>query len=70
MGECRILCALFHLLMAPSGSCLESLLQLRFGYVRVSLACDPEGGPYQVVICFILEYTKGFLGVKDAYVLF
>jgi hypothetical protein len=46
IGECRILYALFHLLIAPSGSRPESLLQLRFGHVQVSLARNPKGGSH------------------------
>ncbi len=69
-GECRLLCALFHQLLAPSGSRPEALLLLRFQDIRVSLARDPEGGPHQIVIRFTLEYTKGYLGSKDAYVPF
>ncbi|KAJ4307349.1 hypothetical protein N0V88_000733 [Collariella sp. IMI 366227] len=66
IGECRVLCALFHLLLAPSGSRPKALLLLRFKHVRVSLVRDPEGGPHQIVIRFTLKYTKGFLGAKEA----
>ncbi len=69
IGECRMLCALYHQLLAPSGSRPKALLLLRFKHIRVSLARDPEGGPHKIAIRFTLKYTKGYLGSKDAYVL-
>ncbi|KAK4148490.1 C2H2 finger domain protein [Chaetomidium leptoderma] len=66
IGECRMLCALYHQLLAPSGSRPKALLLLRFKHIRVSLARDPEGGPHKIAIRFTLKYTKGYLGSKDA----
>ena len=66
LGELRILAVLFLLLLAPSGSRPAALLRLRFGDIRVVLARDPEGGPHRILIWFTLEFTKTFLGQKDA----
>ncbi|KAI0410839.1 C2H2 finger domain protein [Xylaria grammica] len=66
LGELRILCIIFHLMLAPSGSRPRALLLMRFGDIRISLARDPEGGPHRVVIRSTLEYTKTYLGTKEA----
>ncbi|KAF5131527.1 hypothetical protein E5D57_007882 [Metarhizium anisopliae] len=66
LGELRILAVLFLLLLAPAGSRPTSILRLRFGDIRVALARDPEGGPHKILIRFTLEFTKSYLGTKDA----
>lgn len=68
LGELRILAVLFLLLLAPAGSRPTSILRLRFGDIRVALARDPEGGPHKILIRFTLEFTKSYLGTKDALV--
>ncbi|KAH8744320.1 C2H2 finger domain protein [Diaporthe sp. PMI_573] len=65
LGELRILCILFLLLLAPTGARPTSVL-LRFGDIRVVLARDPNGGPHKILIKFTLEFTKTYLGSKDA----
>jgi hypothetical protein len=32
----------------------------------VTLLQDPNGGPYRILIEFTCEFTKQFLGIKDA----
>ena len=66
LGEVRILCVLFLLLLAPTGARPNSIIRLRFGDIRVVLARDPNGGPHKVLIKFTLEFTKTYLGIKDA----
>jgi len=66
LGEIRILAALFLLLLAPAGSRPQSILRLRFGDIRVVLSRDPEGGPHNIMVKFTLEFTKTYLGAKDA----
>src|SRR4051794_18716592 len=66
LGELRILCILFLLLLAPTGARPTSVLLLRFGDIRVVLARDPDGGPHKILIKFTLEFTKTYLGSKDA----
>src|SRR5207247_10839706 len=68
LGELRILYVLFLLLLAPTGARPASVLRLRFGDIRVVLARDPEGAPHKILIKFTLEFTKTYLGTKDAYV--
>ena len=36
----------------------------------ITLIRDPEGGPYKIVPEFIFEFTKEYLGIKEAYILF
>ena len=66
VGEYRILCVLYLLLLAPSGARLISAFLLRFEDIRVSLAQDPEGGPHQILIRFTLNFTKTYLSIKEA----
>lgn len=66
LGELRILAVLYLLLLAPAGARPTSILRLRFGDIRVSLARDPKGGPHRLLIRFTLAFTKTYLGVKDA----
>lgn len=66
LGELRILAVLFLLLLAPAGARPASILRLRFRYIQLALARDPEGGPYNILIRFTLAFTKTYLGVKDA----
>lgn len=68
VGEQRILAALFLLLLAPAGSRPASILQLRFGDIRICLVRDPHQGPHRLVIKFTLNFTKRYLGAKAAYV--
>lgn len=68
LGECRILCALYHEMLAPTGSRPYALLRLQYKHLEVSVARDPEGGPHRIVIRLKVEYAKGFLGMKEAYV--
>jgi hypothetical protein len=66
LGELRILAVLFLLLLAPAGARPASVLQLRFGDILTILARDPAGGPHNLLIKFTLEFTKTYLGEKDA----
>ena len=66
LGELRILCDLFLLLLAPTGARPTSVLLVRFGDLRVVLARDLDGGPHKILGKFTLEFTKTDLGTKDA----
>lgn len=48
IGELRVLTVLFLLFLARAGSRPSSIIQLRFGDIRVCLARDPNGGPHKV----------------------
>ncbi|OCK89914.1 uncharacterized protein K441DRAFT_582174, partial [Cenococcum geophilum 1.58] len=39
-------------------------------YIIVILIYNLEGRPYKIVLKFIFEFTKEYLGIKEAYVLF
>ncbi|KAL2127862.1 hypothetical protein VTI74DRAFT_10075 [Chaetomium olivicolor] len=66
LGELRIYAVLFLLLLSPGGSRPESILLLRYGDIKVTLARDPEGGPHNVMIKFTPEFTKTYLGAKES----
>ena len=36
----------------------------------VTLIRDPEGGPYKIMLKFTFEFTKEYLSIKEAYILF
>lgn len=61
-----MLAVLFLLLLAPQESRPSSILELRFGDIKVLLMCDPNnpGGPPRLVIRLSLEYIKQYLGPK------
>ncbi|KAJ4394460.1 hypothetical protein N0V93_003678 [Gnomoniopsis smithogilvyi] len=64
MGECRILAVLCLLLLAPAGSRIQSVLDMRFGDIEVVLARDPKNGPHKLLIRFTMSFTKRYLGPK------
>ena len=66
LSEFRILTVLFLLLLAPGGSRPASILFLRFGDIKVTLARDPEGGPHNLIVKFTPEFTKTYLGAKES----
>ena len=67
LGELRILCVLFLQLLAPTGARPTSVLKLRYRDIRVVLSRDLDSSPHKVLIRFTLEFTKTYLGTKDAY---
>ncbi|KAI0103271.1 C2H2 finger domain-containing protein [Nemania sp. FL0031] len=67
LGEQRILAVLFLLLLAPAGSRPQSILQMRFGDIKVALRrdpFDPENGPIRLLLRLTLQFTKKYLGPK------
>ncbi|KAI9769856.1 MAG: hypothetical protein M1840_003850 [Geoglossum simile] len=62
----RIQLALFCQLAGFSGNRPQALLNLRYQDIVVTLLRDPNGGPHRILIEFTCEFTKQFLGVKDA----
>lgn len=65
-GRQRIQLALFCQLAGFSGNRPQALLNLRYRDIVVTLLRDPNGGPHRILIEFICEFTKQFLGVKNA----
>jgi hypothetical protein len=45
----------------------EALLQLRYRHLNLMLVQDLESKHPRLVIELTAEFTKGFLGMKDAY---
>lgn len=46
----------------------QALLSLRYQHITVTLLRDPKGGPHRIPLEFTFEFTKTYLGMKDAYV--
>ncbi|CAG8982679.1 hypothetical protein HYALB_00000958 [Hymenoscyphus albidus] len=65
-GRHRIQLALFHHLAAFSGNRPSALLNLCYRHIIVTLLRDPKGGPHRILIEFTCEFTKQYLGMKDA----
>ena len=66
LGQQRIDIHIILLLAFPIGQRLEALLNLRYRHLRVTLLRDFEGEPRRVLLEFIFEFTKTFLGIKEA----
>ncbi|XTI94802.1 C2H2 finger domain protein [Cenococcum geophilum] len=45
---------------------IKALLNLCYQYIIVTLIRDLEGGPYKIGLKFIFEFTKEYLGIKEA----
>ncbi|PVH68947.1 hypothetical protein DL98DRAFT_440088, partial [Cadophora sp. DSE1049] len=45
---------------------LLSLLKLYYNNIAVNLLRDPSSGPYRILIKFTCEFTKKYLGIKNA----
>ncbi|KAI1748335.1 hypothetical protein F4782DRAFT_534564 [Xylaria castorea] len=54
-GELRVLAVLFLLPLAPAGSRPTSVLELKFGDIRVFSARHPHGGQHKLIIRFRLH---------------
>jgi hypothetical protein len=67
-SHCRhwIQVALFLQLAGFSANRPQALLDLCYRHIMVTLLRDPEGGPHRILLEFIYEFTKEFLGSKDA----
>jgi len=65
-GRQRIQNSLFCQLAIFSANRPSALLKLRYGDIAVNLLRDPSGGPHRILIEFTCEFTKKYLGAKDA----
>lgn len=65
-GRHRIELALFLQLAGLTTNRPQAILNLRYRHIQVSLLRDPQGGPHRIVIEFTFEFTKEWLGSKDA----
>jgi hypothetical protein len=65
-GRHRIQVALFLQLAGFSANRPQALLDLCYRHIMVTLLRDPEGGPHRILLEFTYEFTKEFLGSKDA----
>jgi hypothetical protein len=48
----------------------KALLNLCYRHIMVTLIRDPKGGPHNIVLEFTFEFTKEYLGMKEACVIF
>ncbi|KAJ5974897.1 hypothetical protein N7481_008604 [Penicillium waksmanii] len=65
-GRHRIELGLFLQLAGLTTNRPQAILNLRYRHIQVSLLRDPRGGPHRIVIEFTFEFTKEWLGAKDA----
>ena len=65
-GWQRIHISLFCQLAIFLANRSSSLLKLRYSDIAVNLLRDPSGGPHRILIEFTCEFTKKYLGTKDA----
>jgi hypothetical protein len=65
-GRHRIELALFLQLAGLTTNRPQAILNLRYRHIQVSLLRDPQGGPHRIIIEFTFEFTKEWLGAKDA----
>jgi hypothetical protein len=65
-GRHRIELALFLQLAGLTTNRHQAILSLRYRHIHVSLLRDPQGGPHRTIIEFTFEFTKEWLGAKDA----
>lgn len=65
-GRHRIELGLFLQLAGLTTNRPQAILDLRYRHIQVSLLRDPQGGLHRIVIEFTFEFTKEWLGAKDA----
>lgn len=65
-GRHRIQMSLFGQLGIFSGNRSSAILHLRYGDIQVNLLRDPSGGRHRILIEFTCEFTKKYLGTKEA----
>jgi hypothetical protein len=65
-GRQRIQAHLYHHLGGFSANRTQAVLDLCYEHIVVSLLRDPEGGPHRILLEFTYEFTKQFLGTKEA----
>ncbi|KAL6228990.1 hypothetical protein BDW75DRAFT_235532 [Aspergillus navahoensis] len=65
-GRYHIELGLFLQLAGLTTNRPQAILNLRYRHIQVSLLRDPQGGPHRIVIEFTFEFTKEWLGAKDA----
>ena len=68
LGWLRIQLILFCQLAGITGNRPEALVQLRYRHLQLTLIRDRNNPRPRLFIELTAEFTKGFLGMKDAYV--
>jgi hypothetical protein len=69
IGWLRIQLILYCQLAGITGNRPDALVNLRYRHLQLTLIRDPAGGQPRLFIELTAEFTKGFLGSKDACVL-
>jgi Protein of unknown function (DUF3435) len=65
LGRIRMQIQLYLQLAGFFASRPRAMLNLCYRHIIATLLRDPEGGPHKVLLEFIFEFTKSFLGAKD-----
>jgi Protein of unknown function (DUF3435) len=68
IGWLRVQLILFCQLAGITSNRPEALVELRLRHLKLTLIRDPNGGRPRLFIELTAEFTRGFLGLKDAYV--
>lgn len=68
LGSLRIPLIVFCQLAGITGNRPEALLQLRYQHLKLTLIQDYDNPRPRLFIGLTTKFTKGFLGIKDAYV--
>ena len=64
----RVQLIFFCQLAGITGNRPEALVDLRFRHLNLTLIRDPGTDRPRLFIELTTEYTKGYLGIKDAYI--
>lgn len=68
LGRHRIELCFYSILSGFTVNRPGAILALQHRHILVTLIRDPEGGPHRLLLEFTFEFTKEYLGIKDAYV--
>ncbi|KZF22621.1 hypothetical protein L228DRAFT_246969 [Xylona heveae TC161] len=66
LGRHRLQLGLFTLSGFITANRPKATLELRYRHLRVTLLRDPRDGPHRILLEFTYEFTKTYLGMKEA----
>ena len=70
LGRQRIELCLYLQLGGFTVNRISAILALQYKHIMVTLLRDPAGGPHRLLLEFTFEFTKEYLGMKEAWVSF
>lgn len=66
LGRHRIELCLFLQLAGFTVNRSSAILALQYKHIMMTVLRDPEGGPHRLLLEFTFEFTKEYLGMKEA----